>query len=51
VYGWPSIISTTGIVEGPAKPREYYFGLMAGLDEEKVREELKGRFIDHGHHR
>ncbi|MCK4850357.1 MAG: hypothetical protein KAT11_03345, partial [Phycisphaerae bacterium] len=49
--GWPSIISTTGIVEGPAKPREYYFGLMAGLDEEKVREELKGRFIDHGHPR
>ncbi len=51
IYGWPSIISTTGIVEGPAKPREYYFGLMAGLDEEEVREELKGRFIDHGHPR
>ncbi|GAI05927.1 unnamed protein product [marine sediment metagenome] len=24
VYGIPSIISTTGLVEAPAKPREYY---------------------------
>ena len=48
VYGWPSIISTTGIVEGPAKPREYYFGLMAGLDEKDLREELAGRFVDYG---
>lgn len=24
VCGYPSLISTTGIVEGPAKPREYY---------------------------
>jgi hypothetical protein len=51
IYGWPSIISTTGVVQGPARPREYYFGLMAGLDEEEVREELKGRFIDYGHPR
>jgi len=25
INGIPSLISTTGIVEGPAKPREYYF--------------------------
>ena len=24
VYGFPSLISTTGIVEAPAKPKEYY---------------------------
>ena len=48
IYGWPSIISTTGLVEAPAKPREYYFGLMAGLDEKQLREELTGRFIDYG---
>ncbi len=47
IYGWPSIISTTGIVEGPAKPREYYFGLMAGLDEKDLQEELAGRFVDY----
>ncbi|NIA07905.1 MAG: hypothetical protein GWP14_09805 [Actinobacteria bacterium] len=51
IYGWPSIISTTGIVEGPAKPREYYFGLMAGLDEELLREEMSERFVDYGDHR
>jgi len=48
IYGWPSIISTSGIVEGPAKPREYYFGLMAGLDEKQLREELSDRFVDYG---
>ena len=48
IYGWPSVISTTGLVEAPAKPREYYFGLMAGLDEKQLREELAGRFVDHG---
>ncbi|MBI2304830.1 MAG: hypothetical protein HYU86_08825 [Chloroflexi bacterium] len=25
LYGFPSLISTTGIVEAPAKPRQYYF--------------------------
>jgi len=48
IYGWPSIISTIGVVEAPAKPRAYYFGLMAGLDEKLLREELSGRFIDYG---
>ena len=48
MYGWPSVISTTGIVEGPAKPREYYFGLMAGLDEKQLRQEFSGRFVDYG---
>lgn len=48
IYGWPSIISTTGVVEAPAKPQEYYFGLMADLDERQLREELAGRFVDYG---
>lgn len=48
VYGWPSVISSTGVVEAPAKPREYYFGLMAGLDEKQLREELAERFVDYG---
>ena len=25
VYGFPSIVSTTGLVEAPARPKEYYF--------------------------
>jgi hypothetical protein len=55
VYGFPSIISTTGLVEAPAKPREFYIirkGLVgSGMSRELVEEELKskfeGRFIDY----
>ena len=54
VYGYPSIISTTGVVEAPAKPREFYVlrkALMAsGVERELATEELKekfsGQFID-----
>jgi len=58
VYGFPSLLSTTGIVEAPAKPREYYFlkqqytslgmqdAAAAGLDSE-----FRGRFIAHGDER
>ncbi len=54
VYGFPSILSTTGIVEAPAKPREYYFlkqqyaalgmhdAAAAALDPQ-----FHGQFIDH----
>ena len=45
----PSIISTTGIIEAPAKPREYYFEVMAlkaqGLDIESVKEKYKDEFL------
>lgn len=51
VYGIPSIISTTGIVEAPAKPREYY---LLKQQYEVLRKDLlelqggfKGRFIDY----
>ena len=53
--GFPCIISIPGIVEAPAKPKDFYIsrrGLVAaGMDRELVEEELKkkfaGRFIDH----
>ncbi|MCD5390418.1 hypothetical protein LR007_00915 [candidate division NPL-UPA2 bacterium] len=54
VYGIPSLISTTGIVEAPAKPREFYllkqqYGLSGGdnLTIQKLKEKFKGRFIDY----
>ncbi|MFC2061212.1 DUF6775 family putative metallopeptidase [Elusimicrobiota bacterium] len=47
VYGFPSIISTTGIVEAPAKPREYYIKKQLGIDSESLKSELEGRFIEH----
>ena len=47
VFGFPSIISTTGLVEGPAKPREFYLKKQMGIDPLILKEEFKGRFIDY----
>ncbi len=51
IYGMPSVISTTGIVEAPAKPREYYLlkqqyeSLKRDLTELKMK--FAGRCIDY----
>jgi hypothetical protein len=53
VYGFPSLISTTGIVEAPAKPKEYYtmkrrymaLGMLVSFEE--LKEKFQGRFIDY----
>ena len=47
IYSFPSIISTAGIVEAPAKPREFYLKLRMGFDREALKEEFSGRFIDY----
>ena len=51
VYGIPSIISTTGLIEAPAKPREYYLlkqqYAMLGKDPLELKDRFKGRFIDY----
>ena len=54
VYGFPSIISTAGIVEAPAKPREFYlmkqqYGII-GRDDLALTEfknKFEGRFIEY----
>ena len=47
----PSIISTTGIIEAPAKPKEYYFEVMKlrtqGLDIESAKEKYKDKFLEY----
>ncbi len=47
----PSIISTTGIIEAPAKPKEYYFEVMKlktqGLDIKSAKEKYKGKFLEY----
>ena len=55
IYSFPSIISTSGIVEGPAKPREYYLYKQKysqlGIwekEEAELKQRFKGRFIDYG---
>lgn len=54
IFGYPSVISTSGIVEGPAKPREYYlykqkYSRLGVWDiyQQKIKEKFKGRFIDY----
>jgi len=51
VYGSPSIISTSGLIEAPAKPREYYLLRQQyerlGKDLTQLKERFKGSFIDY----
>ncbi len=52
VVSQPSLISTTGIVEAPAKPREYYLAkLVCGSDAvalARLKKQFEGQFIDYG---
>ncbi len=46
----PAIISTAGMVEAPARPRQYYLDVMASLSREDVdgvRERYRRRFLEH----
>jgi hypothetical protein len=47
----PSIISTTGIVEAPAKPRQYYLDLMAnygqGLNIDSIKQKYKDTYLEY----
>ena len=50
ICGTPSIVSTTGIVEALAKPREFYLAHMPGgmeQDDEMLKKKFTGRFIDY----
>ena len=46
----PSIISTTGIIEAPAKPRKYYLAsyenITRGLNLDSVKNQFRGRFLE-----
>lgn len=48
LYGFPHLISTSGIIEAPAKPREFYIKRQMGIPIELLKEEYQGRFLDHG---
>ena len=51
IYGFPSVISTTGLVEAPARPRDYYILKqqyeMLGKDIQEIKERFRGSFIDY----
>lgn len=46
VCGTPSIISTAGIVEAPARPREFHLAQLGSID--NLKKKFAGRFIDYG---
>ena len=48
LYSFPSLISITGLVEAPAKPKEFYLKKQMGTPVEWLKEEYQGRFLDHG---
>jgi hypothetical protein len=47
----PAIISTTGMIEAPAKPREYYFSLLTnmteGLNVDSIKNQFKGTYLQY----
>ncbi len=46
----PAIISTTGVIEAPAKPKEYYLDLMTNFSKEnieKIKEKYRGEFLEY----
>jgi hypothetical protein len=47
IYGFPSLLSVPGIIEAPAKPKEFYLKLRLGINREIVKQEMKSRFIDY----
>jgi len=53
ICGYPSIISTTGIVEAPAKPKEFYllkqsYSMASSeIPIDVIKDEFQGRFIDY----
>ena len=51
ICGVPSMISASGIVEAPARPKEYYYLARPGPVDPQVSKEFEGRFIEHGDNR
>jgi len=47
----PAIVSTTGMIEAPARPREYYFEAMKykmqGLDIQDIKKKYSEKFLDY----
>ena len=46
----PAIISTTGIIEAPAKPKQYYIDIITNISKESIEEikkKYKGEFLEY----
>ena len=47
IYGLPTLLSTSGMVEAPAKPRDYYLRRHLGEDVHELKEHFKESCIDY----
>jgi hypothetical protein len=45
IYGIPSIISTSGLVEAPAKSRQYYLTQQLGVSPVALEQQFQGQFL------
>ena len=46
----PTVISTTGMIEAPAKPKQYYLELMTNFSQEKIeniKKKYSGQFLEY----
>ncbi len=52
IFGYPHVLSTTGVIEAPARPREFYLLRRqyrdTGMIPPEILESLKEKYIDHG---
>ncbi|HLF07392.1 MAG TPA: DUF6775 family putative metallopeptidase [Thermoplasmata archaeon] len=44
--GYPTLISLPGLIEAPAKPKEYYILISRGAKKNELDEQFRGRFLD-----
>lgn len=52
ICGYPTIVCTSGIVEAPAKPREFYllqqyYASIGDINLDEIKKKFAGRFIDY----
>ena len=47
VYGFPSIVSTRGLVEAPAKPRDFYVARGLGVRQQTLETQADDRYLRH----
>lgn len=47
IYGLPALISTTGLVEAPARPGEFYVRKHLGADLHELREQFRASCMDY----
>ena len=44
--GYPTLISLPGLIEAPARPKEYYILLSRGARQDELDRQFRGRFLD-----